>query len=144
LDQAQTAYFLDRYARMSDEELSYLLVTRGDSLSEEASHALHTVLGGRDPTLLRQEVQATTADLHAQIERAEHEARKQQKAARLQHNGIRIVCAVLLIVGLIAWMSGHANEGIGFAIGGIALFLLIEIRRLVWRFIAALFDPNAR
>ncbi len=67
-----------------------------------------------------------------------------QKVARLQHNGIRIVCAVLLIVGLIAWMSGHANEGIGFASGGIALFLLIEIRRLVWRFIAALFDPNAR
>ena len=144
MDPTQTAYFLDRYASMSDEELSYLLVTRGDSLSEEASHALRTVLGGRDPKLLHQEVQATSADLNAQIERADQEARKQRKTARLQHNGMRIVCAVLLIVGLIAWMSGHADEGVGFAIGGIALFLLIEIRRLVWLFVAALFDPNAR
>ena len=67
MDEQQYQYFLQRYANMSDEELSYLIVSRSGSLAEEAEHALRTVLAGRNSDSFNQELAATANDQEAQF-----------------------------------------------------------------------------
>lgn len=144
LDDAQVAYFLDRYSRMTDEELSFLVVTRGDSLSEEASHALRIVLDGRDPSGIRNELKATAADVGAQIQHASAEAKKQEKSARHMRMGVRIASLSLLVIGIFALMLGRTDGGAALCAVGFGMFLYFEIRALIWRFFVALFNPNSR
>ena len=91
MDHQQIAYFVDRYSRMTDEELSYLLATRGESLSDEASHALRTVLNGRDLSAFQRELNATTSDVAAQVAHARQEAEKHEGQQRRTRTAIRIV-----------------------------------------------------
>jgi hypothetical protein len=144
LEEAQLAYFLDRYSRMTDEELSYLLVTRGDSLSEEAGHALRTVLGSRDPGRFQNELKATTADVGAQVQYADEEIRKKKRTARHTRTAIRFASLALLVIGLFTLLLGRTEGGVALCVAAVAIFLYFEFDRLIRRFIAALFDPNSR
>jgi len=144
LEEAQLAYFLDRYSRMTDEELSYLLVTRGDSLSEEAGHALRTVLGSRDPRGFQNELNATTADVGAQVQHADEEVRKKKRSARHTRIATRLASLALLVIGLFTLLLGRTEGGIALCVVATAMFLYFEAHRLIRRFIVALFDPNSR
>jgi len=144
LEEAQTAYFLDRYSRMTDEELSYLLVTRGDSLSEEAGNALRIVLSGRNPSGIRDEIRATAADVGAQVERAKEEARKKAESERATRTGVRFACIGLFVIGLFVLMLGPTEGGTALCVAALAIFLYFEIHRLIRRFFAALVNPDSR
>lgn len=65
MDSQQVAYFTDTYSRMSDEELAFLLVTRGEGLSDEARTPFRR--STRDPAAFRGELSATQADVSAQV-----------------------------------------------------------------------------
>ncbi|RIX78603.1 hypothetical protein [Acidovorax cavernicola] len=144
MEEAQTAYFLDRYSKMTDEELSYLLVTRGDSLSEEAGNALRIVLSGRNPSGIRDEIRATAADVGAQVQHAHKEAEKKAESDRATRKGFRFACIGLFVIGLLVLMFGPTEGGTALCVAAFAIFLYIEIHRLIRRFLAALFNPDSR
>jgi uncharacterized membrane protein YqiK len=144
MDNQQIDYFLDRYSKMSDEELSHLLVTRQHGLSEEAREALGQAVQSRDPTKFQREVNATTRDLKAQAEQSSLAAKQQVEQARSRLEAMRLACVVVFVVGLALLMWGRTEGGIvSCAVGGI-LFICIELRRLLGRFVAALFNPNSK
>lgn len=144
MEDAQIKYFLDRYAGMTDEELSYLLVTRGDSLSEEAGHALRTIMASRDPGGFQNELKATTADVGAQIRHADEEVRKQKKSARHARIATRLASLALLVIGLCTLLLGKTEGGVALCVAAVAMFLYFEVQRLIRRFLVALFNPNSR
>lgn len=141
MNDQQVKFFLERYSRMDDEELSHLIVTRGGGLSDEARHALNTVIRTRNPDALQAEMHATASDLTAQAAHAEQEAQKQIEHARTVRNAIRSACAIVVVAGMAGAVIDDSSW-LWFSAVGVALFMFFEIRRLVGRFVVALFRMN--
>jgi hypothetical protein len=139
MDSQQVAFFIDRYSCMSDEELSYLLVTRGEGLSAEARHALQKVLRSRDAELLHREIAATAADISAQVAYAQQEAERHARQRRRTRTALRIACVALIGIGLLTSVASSQETGLTMTAGGVAMFLYFEARHVLRRFIAALF-----
>lgn len=139
----QLEYFIERYARMSDEELSYLMVTRGSSLSEEASQALRTVLATRNQPDFARELSATACDQQAQLLYEEDAVKRAEQSAATLRRVVHVGAGLLIVVGIVAALAMDAGPGWPMVIVGVGLLLYFELKRLFWRFIRALFDPNA-
>ena len=139
MDSQQVAHFIGTYSRMSDEELAFLLVTRGEGLSDEARHALQTVIGTRDPAAFRRELSATQADVSAQIRHASQEAEKHQAGKRQFRLGVRLLLAGLIGLGLLGALVGEPERWLTVAGIALVLWVLMELRFLLGRFITAVF-----
>jgi ferric-dicitrate binding protein FerR (iron transport regulator) len=138
----QVSFFAERYSRMSDEELSYLIATRGGSLSEEAQTALEAVIAKRNPAAFQREFQATSADVSSQLAHTQREAERRAERDRNLRNAVRLTCFLLVIVGLLGAMMGDSGYWLSLSGMGAALFVNLELRRIVGRFFAAVFRMN--
>ena len=142
MDTQKVAYFVDNYSRMTDEELSFLVVTRSENLSDEARHALETVIKGRDQITFKRELRATASEVTAQAHQAELEIKKQKIRARHTRTTMRVICALTVIAGVLIALFWHNENGWLFCAAGIISFAYFELRRLLWRFVLALFRAN--
>lgn len=143
MDEQQYQYFLQRYANMSDEELSYLIVSRSGSLAEEAEHALRTVLAGRNSDSFNQELAATANDQEAQFRHDEALAREATKNAAHLRKTIHLFFGALVVVSLLIGLAGWDALGWPLAGMGASVMAFYELQRLSSRFWRALFDPNS-
>jgi len=135
-------YFQDAYSRMSDDELAYLLATRSETLVEEARLALSSVLKTRNLAEVNAEVEATLEDLENQAEVRNRERQEQIARQRAIRKGFHLFCLVLSSVGLMLLIAGDEERGgilIAASLIGSAFF---ELRRLLGRFIVAIFTMN--
>jgi len=96
MDLGRIAYSQDQYARMSDEELATLLVTRRDVLAEEAIEALQRILDSRDVSAFVGEVNAKVVDLKVQAAGHEQE-RERQRATNRQIPRAMLILVVAAI-----------------------------------------------
>lgn len=138
MDLERVEYFKQRYSAMSDEELSFLLITRGEGLAEEARHALDVVMRRRDPRAIRQEMQATTEDLAAQAEHAHALALRQARREREVRLWTHYFCALAVVTGLLGALVGRHEAWLPLAGLAAALSAWIELRRLLGRLGAAI------
>ena len=98
MDQVQISYFQDRYARMSDEELATLYVTRREDLSEEAVEALQRTLDHRNVPELIKEINAKVDDLNEQAAGAAQELARQRATNRQVPRAMLILVAATLVI----------------------------------------------
>lgn len=127
---------------MSDDQLAHLLATRGDTLVDEARLALSSVLKQRDPAKWKAEVNATLEDLERQAEAMRQERQEQNVRQRSLRKGFHFFCLVLSSAGLLLLIFGDNERGAILFASGLIGSALVELRRLVGRFIAAIFSMN--
>lgn len=142
MDQSKVIYFQETYARMSDDELAYLIATRSDSLVEEARFALTKVLDTRDLKNIEVEIKSTVKDLNDQAEFESEQVQQQEKLQRSARKAFHVFCALFFVVGLGLLAFGDYERGPIFVAGGLIASALIELRRLAGKFIVALFRMN--
>jgi hypothetical protein len=140
MDQEQINFFRHRYAEMDDDELSYLIQTRGSALSPEAALALRAEIASRDPALLKNAMKETAQDVDAKLQHAEEKARK----IALRNSRVvsirRWALALCVAVGYLgALVSEEPDPWRQWASAGVLLFVLFEVKSLLTRFVAALF-----
>ncbi|MFL6656654.1 MAG: hypothetical protein ACJ8GW_01145 [Massilia sp.] len=142
MDQSKVLYFQETYAKMSDDELAYLIATRIDGLVEEARVALNSVLQARDLKNIEIEVASTVKDLKSQAAFASQEAQKQQRLHVASRKAFHWFSALLSIFGLALLIFGDDEHGPIFVAAGLVSSALFELRRLAAKFIATLFKMN--
>lgn len=142
MEPSKVAYFQETYSRMSDDELAYLIATRRDSLVEEAQIALAKVIDSRDMKNIEAQVKLTVNDLNHQAAFESERAEQQQKLQRSTRKAIHLFCALAFIVGVGLLVFSDYERGPILVAGGLIFSALFEIRRLVGKFIVALFKMN--
>lgn len=138
----QVAHFAVTYARMSDEELAHLYVTRGENLSEEATAALSAEMQKREPGGFRAELTATRVDLAGQAAYDHREERKQAQLKRAKRRALYYFSFLAVVAGASFWLANLPETGAAFLGLGIGLPVVYELRRLLSRVVAALFRMN--
>lgn len=138
----QIAYFVERYSQMSDEDLSYLLATRRESLSEEAQHALKTVLKKRDSGAFQDVMAATSADVAVQVTQKQQEAERQAKQERLVNKFFRLSCLAAVVVGLLGALFDGSSFWLYLAGFAVLAFIYLELRLVLRRFVKAMISPH--
>ena len=100
MDHNQYAQLKQTYSQMSDDELAYLLATRGGHLTEEAQSALTSVLRSRNPDAVEQ-LSVSAAQFQAQESRIrKDEADKQAVFQIMKLVKLVALGGVLVFVGL--------------------------------------------
>jgi hypothetical protein len=142
MDPQRVAYFIENYARMSDDELSFLIATRKDQLTAEAVQALQLVIERRGPERCARELQASAVDVEAQRQQEQATIERRAATARWQLRLIRQFSAALIVVGLAIALILQQEGGWWVALSGATLLVYAEVRRLLRMFIARLFRPD--
>ena len=142
MDQQKIACFVENYARMSDDELSFLIVTRQDQLTTEAAHALKIVIEQRGATQFARELQASAADVDSQLQHEQAHSERRAANARWQRKAIRQFSGVMIAFGLAIVIVLQRDGGWWFAIAGAALFVHAEVSRLLRMLVVRLFRSN--
>jgi hypothetical protein len=127
---------------MSDDELAYLLATRSETLVDEARLALSSVLETRDLAKVKAEVKATIEDLEDQAKVKNRERQEQIARQRAIRKGFHLFCLVLSAVGLLLLILGDNERGGILITAGLIGSAFFELRRLIGRFIVAIFTMN--
>lgn len=127
---------------MSDEELAFLVTTRGDQLAEEAQHALRKVIQRRDQKSFARELNATSADVKAQEHQARVEVEQTAASARQARTFLHYFSAGLVLLGLIVGFVMQIEGGWFLVIAGVGASVTYELKLLLWRFVTALFSQN--
>lgn len=130
---------MQNYDSMSDEDIIHIFATRESTLTDEAKFALHDAIQKRKIKNFDDEVRATREDL---ILQHEHETKKIEKQVVAQRAGLKFIyvfSAVLIATGLLISIFYDVEKGLTLAIGGVLTIIWIQVRKLVGRFIVALF-----
>jgi hypothetical protein len=127
---------------MSDDQLAYLLATRSDTLVDEARVALSNVLETRNLPQVKAEVKATLDDLDSQAKVKNRERQEQMARQRAIRKGFHSFCVALSSIGLLLLIFGDDERGPILIAGGLIGSALFELRRLIGRFIVAIFTMN--
>jgi hypothetical protein len=135
----QIAMMKQNYAVMSDDALIHILVTGEASLTDEAKLALHSVIKDRNISNLDDEVRATRDDIRAQAIQAQRQMEQQAKAANIQRKLLYGFFALMVLAGFMVAIFGNLEEGLLIAGAGGLLFAWTWLKRIIARFIAALF-----
>ena len=139
MDREQVEYFLGSYAKMSDEALAHLLVTRNGQLSEEAEHAMRHILNKRNPVVLRRAIEAIARDLNAEKGHAAQRAEMNKTSASVAQWMLRGICVFICLRGLFEMLNGERNAIFGLALGVICL-IAVELRRLLRWVVGKMFN----
>ncbi|MEY4564008.1 MAG: hypothetical protein RLZZ618_3285 [Pseudomonadota bacterium] len=139
MDQQRIDFFQATYARMPDEQLAHLLITRGQSLTEEAHHALMSVVRTRDHSAFRQEFKDTALHVHAQTLYTRQEAEQNAANSRAMVKWFRTVCAAVAAAGLLVCLSGDGLAGLLVMALAAVVFVIDEMRRHFWNSLVAMF-----
>lgn len=98
MDANEVAFFKDRYARMSDEELANVLIGRHERLSEETNAALTAVLESKDPTAFMREIDEKVEDLNAQARGTAEEVKRQDEHRARSRKALLWFFAALAVI----------------------------------------------
>jgi len=131
---------VEHYSEMSDEELSHLIVTRLDCLTDEARQALDIVIRGRDLSVFDNELNATFHDVKSQVLSAHNEQSEQAAKSANIHFLIRYTCLMLVVVGVLIILSDGERVGMQFVKGAGGILIFSEFIYLIRRFWGALFN----
>lgn len=124
---------VEHYSEMSDEELSHLIITRLDSLTEAARQALSIVVNSRDLTAFDNELNATFNDAKSQFLLAQKEQQRPVQERTDFHPLIRYSCLVIILLGGVIMLSDADDFGWDLVTiaGGILVFSeLIHFSRM--------------
>ncbi|MEN9865813.1 MAG: hypothetical protein RL748_1403 [Pseudomonadota bacterium] len=139
MDQQQLAMRRQNYAAMSNDELTWIAATRLPTLTEEAKLALEEAIRLRKLDGFAAEVAAVKEDLAQQYAAAQLRAEKQERANRIGYWFFQWLLFIMIGTGGIIMLFHDFNSGLLVAGIGLLVLLLVQVERLFWRFIVAMF-----
>jgi hypothetical protein len=143
MDQKQVEVMRQNYASLSDDDLIHIFATRELTLTEEAKYALLETAHARNLTTFDAEVKATRQDL---MDREKHELAQLEKQIALRRSirsTLNMAFAVIVTGGLLMAIFLDTQTGMLMSAFGALAFVLSEMNRLLWRFVAALFHNES-
>jgi len=139
MNQQQVEMMRHSYSLMNDEDLIRIFATRASTLTDEARFALHEAIHLRRIENFDAEVRATHEDLAQQIESEKVKIEKHAEAQRAGRKFLYVFSGMLIVGGLFISIFHDVEKGLAVAVAGIGAIVVSVIRRLVGRFVVALF-----
>jgi hypothetical protein len=139
MDEQQISQLKAHYSGMSDEELADLLVTRGNSLTDEANFALKIILKKRNINVLQNEINEKYefyAEEHNLIVLKEQQANQTKKENRRLFYKI---CFFGMLVGVLIMIFDDIDAGLKFSGVWIMALVFIEFEIMKSSVISSIF-----
>jgi hypothetical protein len=139
VDEEQISHLKEHYSEMTDEELADLLVTRGNSLTEEAYFALKIILKKRNIETLEKEFTEKREFYIAENQLAVQQADKAKKQKKEDRKLVRTFFLFGIFVGVLIMIFDNFDAGLNFSGIMVVGYIYFEWKAIVSTVFLSLF-----